>query len=46
VCLSLRPERNMCGDTKEHAMQWLRWMERITSPSRGARAAPAREGAG
>ncbi len=32
VCGSLQPGAAMCGDSREHAMQWLAWMERQTQP--------------
>jgi Fe-S-cluster containining protein len=31
VCGSLQPEPSMCGDSAEHAMVWLGWLERETS---------------
>lgn len=31
VCASLRPSREMCGDTREQAMHWLSWLERETA---------------
>jgi hypothetical protein len=32
VCASLRPSVDMCGDHREHAMQWLGRLERETAP--------------
>ena len=32
VCASLRPTREMCGDSREHALVWLRVMEERTVP--------------
>jgi len=32
VCLSLEPEPEMCGETREHAMTWLHALEISTSP--------------
>ena len=34
VCASLRPTADMCGTTREHAMQWLRALEHQTAPVR------------
>lgn len=31
VCASLRPSREMCGDSSAHAMQWLGWLEAQTA---------------
>lgn len=31
VCHSLRPSADMCGGSREHALQWLGWLERETS---------------
>lgn len=31
VCASLRPEAEMCGDSREHAIAWLAEMERATA---------------
>jgi hypothetical protein len=31
VCASLRPEAEMCGDSREHAIAWLADMERATA---------------
>ncbi|UZG44327.1 YkgJ family cysteine cluster protein [Caldimonas thermodepolymerans] len=31
VCASLQPEPQMCGTGREHALQWLAWMERATA---------------
>lgn len=33
VCRSLRPEGQMCGDSREHAMHWLGWLETATQAS-------------
>lgn len=32
VCASLPPEPAMCGDSREHAMQFLSALERATQP--------------
>jgi len=32
VCGSLAPHAQMCGDSREQAMTWLRWLETATSP--------------
>lgn len=32
VCSSLQAEPQMCGDSREHAIQWLSHVERETSP--------------
>ena len=31
VCASLRPTPEMCGASREHALQWLGWLERATA---------------
>jgi len=31
VCNRLRPESQMCGDSREHALRWLAWLERATA---------------
>lgn len=31
VCASLRPSVEMCGASREHAMQWLSWLEAETA---------------
>jgi len=31
VCSRLRPEPQMCGDSREHALRWLAWLERATA---------------
>lgn len=36
VCASLRPERAMCGETREDALATLALWERLTRPARGA----------
>jgi hypothetical protein len=33
VCLSLRPDEEMCGGSREHALRWLDAMERQTAPA-------------
>jgi hypothetical protein len=30
VCASLRPGRDMCGDSADHALTWLTRLERLT----------------
>ncbi len=32
VCTSLRPDRDMCGDHRDHAIAWLTRLEQSTSP--------------
>jgi Fe-S-cluster containining protein len=32
VCASLRPEPEMCGDSREQAMRWLGHLEAHTAP--------------
>lgn len=32
VCGRLRPEPAMCGDSREHALQWIGKLEAMTSP--------------
>lgn len=34
VCGSLQPQAAMCGGSREHAMQWLGELERLTEPAR------------
>jgi len=34
VCASLRPEPEMCGDTREHALVFLARLEKLTTPPR------------
>lgn len=31
VCASLQPSAEMCGASREQAMQWLAWLERETA---------------
>lgn len=31
-CGSLKPEREMCGDSREDAMAFLRWLDTQTEP--------------
>ena len=33
VCASLRPNAEMCGDSREAAMLWLHLLERQTNPA-------------
>jgi len=33
-CSGLRPSLEMCGETREHALAWLRDLERRTLPRR------------
>ena len=33
VCSQLRPSVEMCGDSREHAMQQLTWLELMTTPN-------------
>lgn len=32
-CAGLQPSREMCGDSREHAMLWIADLERATAPS-------------
>lgn len=32
VCGSLMPSEEMCGDSREQALRWLGYVEKITSP--------------
>jgi uncharacterized protein len=32
VCSALRPEPEMCGDSREQALYWLDTLERCTTP--------------
>ena len=32
VCKALKPSLEMCGTSKEHALTWLRRLERLTTP--------------
>ncbi|WP_256077941.1 YkgJ family cysteine cluster protein [Massilia sp. YIM B04103] len=32
VCGSLQPDEVMCGHSREHAIQWLSWLENQTKP--------------
>ncbi len=32
VCARLRPTREMCGDSREHALIYLEWLESATAP--------------
>lgn len=34
VCVSLRPEPEMCGTSAEEAMAYIIWLEAVTSPVR------------
>ncbi|MCC2596385.1 YkgJ family cysteine cluster protein [Pusillimonas sp. MFBS29] len=34
VCVSLRPEPDMCGQNREQALLWLKNMEEQTAPAR------------
>jgi Fe-S-cluster containining protein len=31
-CSGLQPSAEMCGESRDHALRWLRWMERQTAP--------------
>jgi len=33
VCVRLRADEEMCGETREYALAWLAELERATSPS-------------
>jgi uncharacterized protein (DUF3820 family) len=32
VCINLRAMQEMCGETREHALRYLAWLEEETSP--------------
>lgn len=32
VCNRLRPTQEMCGDSREHALAYLTWLESVTAP--------------
>lgn len=34
VCVSLRPSEDMCGNSNEHAFDYLSTLERMTAPDR------------
>ena len=34
VCRRLRPMREMCGESRGHALRYLTWLERATAPER------------
>lgn len=36
VCVSLRPDADMCGDSREQALRWLGHVEQVTDPGRAA----------
>ncbi len=40
VCASLKPSVEMCGATREYALQRLRWLEEQTRPSYGSSSLP------
>lgn len=33
VCAALRPEREMCGDDRAHALRWIAALEQATAPT-------------
>lgn len=35
VCSGLKPSREMCGETREHAIAWLARLEGMTAPRTG-----------
>ena len=35
VCAALRPSREMCGDSTEHALAYLAELEQLTAPQHG-----------
>jgi hypothetical protein len=37
VCSGLQPSADMCGTSREHAMQWLSQLEEQTTPNNNAR---------
>ncbi len=36
-CSGLQPSAQMCGDSREHAIAWLDWLEASTLPDAAAR---------
>jgi hypothetical protein len=46
VCASLRPSDEMCGDSREHAIEWLDRLEASTSPARALTEGPTHAPAG
>ena len=36
-CSGLQPSEQMCGDSREHAIAWLDWLEASTLPDAAAR---------
>ncbi len=32
VCNALRPSEEMCGTSREEALSYLAWLERVTAP--------------
>ena len=36
VCVSLRPDPDMCGDSREQALRWLGHVEQATAPGRAS----------
>jgi len=32
-CSGLQPSTEMCGESRDHALHWLGWMERQTAPT-------------
>jgi len=41
VCTSLKPNAQMCGDSRAQALRWLAQLERATGPSPEIHTAPA-----
>jgi hypothetical protein len=33
VCGSLQPDTAMCGDSREQALRWLGYVEKVTAPN-------------
>jgi Fe-S-cluster containining protein len=31
-CAGLKPNPEMCGESREHALQWIAWLEEATRP--------------
>jgi hypothetical protein len=31
-CAGLKPNLEMCGESREHALRWIAWLEEVTRP--------------
>ncbi len=31
-CAGLKPNLEMCGENREHALRWIAWLEEVTRP--------------